>query len=119
MSRYRAEFSIAYNYIKNDVYVFGGIYDNNNIPDTFEFCEKYSVKQNKWSAIQSMPSKRAGASACIFDNKYIYVIGGYFKYIEQSKAVGFGLLARRKPARTNAQNFLNHIEKYDIENDSW
>lgn len=38
-------------------------------------CWKYSLEENKWSVITSLPTPRGGQSSCLFKNQ-IHVIGG-------------------------------------------
>lgn len=43
---------------------------------TNQKCEKYDPYMNVWAEIPSLNVGRGGASACVCDNKYIYLFGG-------------------------------------------
>ena len=57
-----------------NIYVFGGEGDD----DYLKHCEMYSILNDEWTEIASLGKKKESASACIFNNQFIYVIGGYF-----------------------------------------
>jgi len=60
------------------IYVMGGVIDGPNAEMTFsEKCFKYSVQGDKWEKIPSMNFKRPGNSACVVNERFIYVTGGY------------------------------------------
>jgi len=82
MNHKRYGFGITYNSKDKEVYVFGGDFVNH--------CEKYLVEIDEWVLIEPMAKRKYGASACIFNNKHIFVIGGL------------------------ESDLLNDIEKYDI-----
>lgn len=71
MNKKRINFGITYDDKKKEVYVFGGKsggYLNN--------CEKYSIDKDVWTELKPMINKKHCSSACIFNNQFIYVIGG-------------------------------------------
>ena len=72
MNQQRSNHSITYDDKKQNIYVFGGNDGDNNI----SHCEKYSVKFDKWTIISPMSNIKKNASVCIFNGKYIFVIGG-------------------------------------------
>jgi len=55
----------------------------------------YSITNDEWKDIASMDKKKENASACILNNQFIYIIGGYCDI-----------------------EFLNDLEKYTIATDS-
>lgn len=72
MNSKRASFGITYDDVSKTIYVFGG--------DTGKYmnhCEKYSIRDNKWNLITPMAKSKANVSACIFDHKFIFIIGGF------------------------------------------
>ena len=82
------------------IYVMGGIRGQLAAPDWsgLKTVEVYDSSSNSWSSLASMPTKRWGCSAEIFNGK-IYVFGG----------VSFS------PAAT----VYKSVEVYDIEHDTW
>lgn len=40
--------------------------------------ERYSVKEDKWTAVNSMKDKRHYLSACTINDEIIYAFGGFF-----------------------------------------
>jgi len=75
------------------IYVFGGL----DGIDEMDCCEKYSIKNDEWTPISNMLKKKYLVSACLLNNEFIYVIGGYDGFIDDT--------------------YLNDIDKYDIAND--
>ena len=121
--------------IKNDVYVFGGVNDND---DSIMSVEKYSPSANTWTKIADMYDKRQCFCACSFMNN-VYVIGGSFKRpcIEfKTKDNKWRKVASMNEARTRSAcavydgrivvsggfgrgAILNSVEAYDHVSDSW
>ena len=128
--------------IKGQIYVFGGIDDNNN---PVIAVEKYSSTTNTWNFITQMYDNREGFCACSFIDS-IYVIGGYFD--DTMTTTNFCLMcnitnktwtqvARMNEARCDASCVvfegrivvtggfninnikLNTVEAYDHIDDSW
>lgn len=96
MHHERGFFGIAYDNKQDYIYVLGG---ENGIKK-INTCEKYSIQNDKWTFIKPMSQKKSKISACIFNNQFIYSIGGL----------------------TEGQNYIqiyNEIEKYDIGENTW
>jgi len=92
MNQKRDDFGICCDSLNKIVYVFGGKTD-----DAINHCEKYSVVKDEWTEMKAMNRCKTNVSACIFDNQFIFVIGGSdFEY-----------------------DCLNVIEKYSISSDTW
>ena len=75
------------------VYVMGG-------HDGFNYlvsCEAYDIAKDEWSYVNSMQIKKAGFSATVEKNKFIYIFGG----------------------SDNGRESLDSIERYNIEEDRW
>lgn len=87
MNYKRYGFAITYDAKDKEVYVFGG--------DFINHCEKYIVELNEWILIEPMTKRKYGASACMLNNQFIFVIGGL------------------------ESDCLNDIEKYVIQTNSW
>ena len=81
-------------YMSGYVLVIGG-YDHRNLvqatPHTLASCEKYSPKENDWTATAYLNVPRAFAALCKVDAETAYVFGGFCDY-----------------------KTLNSIEKYNI-----
>ena len=60
-------------------------------------CEKYSVENDQWTPISNMNRLKSNASACILNNKFIYILGG----------------------KNEDAGILNEIEKYEIDKEYW
>lgn len=71
MRDYRSNFALTYDSKQKYIYVFGGVTHGYNLNK----CEKYSVELDKWTAISPMTQEKINASACIMNNKFIYVFG--------------------------------------------
>ena len=39
-------------------------------------CEKYDVANDKWAQLPNLQQGKSGGAAIVFNNKYIYAIGG-------------------------------------------
>ncbi|KRX01567.1 hypothetical protein PPERSA_01470 [Pseudocohnilembus persalinus] len=76
------------------VYVIGGY--NSQKKEMLSSCERYDIKQDKWSYIPSMSVKKCAIAVCQQSDKYIYVMGGF-----------------------DGKNRLQTIEKYDINEEKW
>lgn len=76
--------------LSDHVYVIGGFGDA-----YLSSCERYSITENTWTAVESMNELRSTATACTLQNKFIYTFGGF-----------------------NGKG-LDSIEKYDAEKDTW
>lgn len=74
-------------YAKGAVFCFGGRDFNGK---TLSSCEKYCVETDQWSSISAMRAAKQQASACVFNNSWIYVF--------------------------SAEDF---VEKYEIEKNRW
>ena len=95
MHQQRSDFGITYDSNQKTIYVMGGI-----DKVCLNHCERYSIKDNKWTAIRPINQAWSGASACMQGEQFIYLIGGYG-----------GDLNDFKP--------INTIEQYDIYKDNW
>jgi len=62
-------------------------------------CERYSIKDDKWTEIADCLYPASHPGVCAFDNKYIYKFGGYY---EDKEGIP-----------------LSKIERYHIEKDYW
>lgn len=93
MNNERIDFGITYDNKRQNIYVFGGL----DGIDEMDICEKYSIEDDEWTVMSTMPKKKYLVSACIFNNEFIFVIGGYDGFIDDT--------------------YLNDIDKYDIVND--
>lgn len=67
----RSAFGIAY--LKNNIYALGGY---NHLLDNLAFCECYSLYSNTWSSFPDLPHPLISPTACSFDDRYIYLVGG-------------------------------------------
>ena len=56
MNRKRRGFAIAYDDLRNDIYVFGGVDKT-----YFNHCEKYSIAKNQWMEIAPMANEKRDA----------------------------------------------------------
>ena len=73
MTTSRFEFGIAYDDQHKDIYVFGGYDEYQHL----KHCEKFSIPNNKWTEIAPMSCERSNTSACILNDQFILIIGGY------------------------------------------
>lgn len=87
MNQVRNDFGMTYDDKNRQVYVFGG-YDGSYL----DHVERYSVDKNEWTVLSPMNTDKGNVSACIINNQYIFIIGGY----------------------NNNVTYLNEIEKYSI-----
>lgn len=77
MNQQRSNFCITYDRIKQVIYVFGGHTNDKTSNSGFlNHCEKFSLTKNKWTVMSPMENKKSLASSCMFNNEFIYVIGG-------------------------------------------
>jgi N-acetylneuraminic acid mutarotase len=85
--------------INGYIYTLGG-FDNRDAdgvaPNTLDFCERYSLHENKWYLMCSMNEARAFAGVTAIGDQFIYLFGGFHDY-----------------------DVLQSIEKYDAVLDSW
>ena len=81
--------------VDNKIYVTGGRIAGSSPLVNVNVNEMYDTKKDKWTQIESMPSKRSGIAAATINNSF-FVFGG------------------EDPTRTFGNN-----EKYDIENGKW
>ena len=88
----RANFGICYNTTAKTIYAFGGHSEFGCI----SHCERYDVEKDEWKVIAPMFKKRENPSACVLNDKFVYVIGGGY----------FGKM-------------LNDIDNIDIASDTW
>lgn len=81
------------------IYALGG-FDNRDAdgipPNTLDFCERYSIHENKWYHMNSMNEARAFAGVSTVGDQFIYLFGGFHDY-----------------------DVLQSIEKYDTIIDNW
>ena len=68
----RGFFGIVFDSYGQDIFVLGGEDGKKKINN----CEKYSIDNDSWTKIKPMSKKKSKVSACIFNNVYIYAIGG-------------------------------------------
>ena len=65
-------------YLKGKIYVFGG-YDNYE-KIQLKTCEVFDIAKNTWKPLDcQLNTARSQSSACIFDDKTIYISGGFNK----------------------------------------
>jgi len=81
--------------VDNKIYVTGGRIAGSSPLVNVNVNEMYDTEKEKWTQIESMPSKRSGIAAATINNSF-FVFGG------------------EDPTRTFGNN-----EKYDIENGKW
>ena len=85
--------------INGYIYALGG-FDNRDAdgvaPNTLDFCERYSLHENKWYLMCSMNEARAFAGVSAIGDQFIYLFGGFHDY-----------------------DVLQSLEKYDAVLDSW
>jgi len=101
MYQKRCDFGITYDTAGKNVYVIGG-----NDGEYLDHCEKFCTITNKWTVIAPMNQKKRNASVCIFNNQFIFAIGGYNNKIYNKHG-------------TLNNKFLKEIEKYEIETNTW
>jgi N-acetylneuraminic acid mutarotase len=81
------------------IYCLGG-FDNRDAdgvaPNTLDYCERFSVHENKWSHMCSMNEARAFAGVSTVGDQFIYLFGGFHDY-----------------------DVLQSIEKHDAVLDTW
>lgn len=78
MKQTSLHFGITYHKMGKNVYILGGvvnIYEPNQ--RSRNHCEKYSVEKDEWTVISPMITNMSNVSACIFDDKYIFVISAF------------------------------------------
>ena len=62
--------------VDDKIYVIGGRDKTSDLSDTFNVNEMYNTKQDTWTVLEPMPSKRAGLAAAVSADGNIYVFGG-------------------------------------------
>lgn len=77
MTYKREDFGVAYDQDEQVIYVLGGYSYGMFYDSAMANCEKYSIRDDKWTEIKPMSIHKQGVSACIFDNKSVYAIGGF------------------------------------------
>ena len=81
------------------IYALGG-FDNRDAdgvaPNTLDYCERFSIHENKWYHMASMNEASAFAGMCTVADQFIYLMGGFHDY-----------------------DVLQSIEKYDAVLDTW
>jgi hypothetical protein len=95
MSIGRIEHNLCF--AREEVYAIGGYSDYYPESDSIVSCEKYSPYKKHWITIANCHISTHNTSLCVFDNNYIYKIGG----------------------KINTDEISNYIERYSINSDSW
>ncbi len=80
------------------IFAISGMISTQSVDSFTTKCEKYSISEDKWTAINECLYPGVQASVCAFDDRYIYKFGGYSNH----EAVQ-----------------LNRIERYSLEHDCW
>jgi N-acetylneuraminic acid mutarotase len=62
--------------VDDKIYVIGGRDKTSDLANTFNVNEMYNTKQDTWTVLEPMPSKRAGLAAVAAVDGNIYVFGG-------------------------------------------
>lgn len=93
MGQKRFGFGITYDEKNREVYVFGGVDVHGRV---HKQCEKYSIEKDAWTELEPMIKENQEASASIFNNEFIFVIGGF-----------------------DDDDYLADIRKYSIFENSW
>ncbi len=75
MNQLRNFAAVVYN--QGRIYAFGGYDDVRKVQ--LKSCECYDFATDTWKSLSDMNLERSQATACVFDNDLIYVIGGYNK----------------------------------------
>lgn len=76
MNKLRYGFEVSYDPKRKYIYVLGG----NGGKAALNHCEKYSLENDEWVDIKPMILAKYFSSACIFNNEFIFVIGGANPY---------------------------------------
>ena len=92
MYQERKNFAITADYNQQNIYVFGG-----QTEIALDQCEKYSIIKDEWTILSPMNQQKSGASACIPNKDFIFVLGGY----------------------SCDCKYLRDIEVYDIAGNEW
>lgn len=69
--------------------MFGGMgfkQDSNKIVQSLTSSEVYNIKEDKWTQIQPFENARQASSACVFNEKYIFLFGG--KQLAKDSVIG-------------------------------
>jgi N-acetylneuraminic acid mutarotase len=77
MKSARADHAVLY--YKDQMFVFGGMslkQGSSTAVESLTSCEVYSIKDDQWQEIPPMANARQSFSACLFNEKYIFVFGG-------------------------------------------
>ncbi len=77
MKHTRADHAILL--FRDHIYVFGGMSfrpGSDSQIQSLTSCEAYSIKDDQWSEMPPMAHARQSFSACLFNEKYIFVFGG-------------------------------------------
>lgn len=73
--------------------------------------ERYDIEKDRWLQLQTqLYEGRYHASACMLENRYIYVFGG-FKSTHFAKGVPLTRVNKKVEKTDNVQS--NYIERYD------
>ena len=49
----------------------------NHLTNYLDDCDKYNIETDTWEKMPNLNIKRQSMAACLFNNKVVYVIGGY------------------------------------------
>ena len=111
MKQSRADHAVLY--FKDHMYVFGGMsFKSGSMSDieSLSSCEVYSIKDDSWQEMPPMAHARQSFSACLFNEKYIFVFGG--------KVLGQGATIRNMNDN-QPFDFVSQVEVFEIEKNAW
>ncbi len=74
MSVARLGFGCAVDQYGERIYAVGGSIENLN---PTKICEYYSVSENTWNAMPSIPEAKLSQSLCVFSDTWLYQFGGF------------------------------------------
>lgn len=80
MNQGRSDFATLY--LKGNIFVFGGqsFSTSPNKPqqslESLNSAEVYSIQKDQWTEMPNFSTARQGHSACIFNDKFIFIFGG-------------------------------------------
>lgn len=103
MYQSRRDFALIYmSGQQNYAFAIGGIQEKEYEQYTLNSCEIFDAISNEWTEIAHLNEDRVSPGACSFQDKFVYVFGGYQLDLIEGK-----------------KNYLNSIEKYNIELNFW
>ena len=103
MYQSRKQFALIYMAgFQHYIFAIGGLQCLEMQRMTLDNCEVFDCIQNQWTEIAPMNHSRSCAGACAFQDKFVYVFGGY-----------------QYDSKSNNFTMLKSIEKYNIELNFW